>query len=117
MSGMIAQMSRSCVVRMTTMNTPSSAKKASTAPMTSMGSMVRARARVLSTARAVSILAHPGSRQEWITCICHLGAVARVPCYHPSHHACRSKSPFAQDCVVGLGGLELLTKRLLPRHE
>jgi hypothetical protein len=23
---------------------------------------------------------------------------------------------FAQDCVVGLGGLELLTKRLLPRH-
>jgi hypothetical protein len=27
------------------------------------------------------------------------------------------KSPFAQDCVVGLGGLELLTKRLLPRHD
>jgi len=24
---------------------------------------------------------------------------------------------FARDCVVGLGGLELLTKRLLPRHE
>jgi hypothetical protein len=27
------------------------------------------------------------------------------------------KSLFARDCVVGLGGLELLTKRLLPRHE
>jgi hypothetical protein len=27
------------------------------------------------------------------------------------------KSQFARDCVVGLGGLELLTKRLLPRHE
>jgi hypothetical protein len=27
------------------------------------------------------------------------------------------KSLFALDCVVGLGGLELLTKRLLPRHE
>ena len=27
------------------------------------------------------------------------------------------KSLFARDCVVGLGGLELPTKRLLPRHE
>jgi hypothetical protein len=27
------------------------------------------------------------------------------------------KSLFVGDCVVGLGGLELLTKRLLPRHE
>jgi hypothetical protein len=27
------------------------------------------------------------------------------------------ESPFVQDCVVGLGGLELPTKRLLPRHE
>jgi hypothetical protein len=27
------------------------------------------------------------------------------------------KSLFDGDCVVGLGGLELLTKRLLPRHE
>ena len=32
-------------------------------------------------------------------------------------HGQFGKSPFAQDCVVGLGGLELLTKRLLPRHE
>ena len=32
-------------------------------------------------------------------------------------HGQLGKSPFDRECVVGLGGLELLTKRLLPRHE
>jgi hypothetical protein len=39
-------------------------------------------------------------------------AVADQLEYITAVHMSRGKSPFAQDCVVGLGGLELLTKRL-----
>jgi hypothetical protein len=48
--------------------------------------------------------------------------VAETECPHESrpiraYSQLTGKSPFALDCVVGLEGLELVTKRLLPRHE
>ena len=48
--------------------------------------------------------------------------LAETKCAHESppvrgYSQRAGKSLFARDCVVGLGGLELLTKRLLPRHE